>query len=109
MISLQSKGFRRRWRSKSTTISTAMADIDRETLIPARPVAGERARAPKAIGGRHAVSLPNLLTYGRIVAIPAIVLALMLRSDGGRWAALTIFVVASVTDFFDGYLAPAWH
>ena len=87
-----------------------MADIEHDTLTAAGPaLAGERPRRAKVVGGRYAVSLPNLLTYGRIAAIPAIVLALMWKTDGGRWAALAIFIVASVTDFFDGYLARAWQ
>ena len=58
-------------------------------------------------------SVPNLLTYARIVAVPAVV-ACMYGSDilqGGlwlRWIALTIFIAAGVTDFFDGYFARAW-
>lgn len=58
-------------------------------------------------------SLPNVLTYARIVAVPAVV-ACMYWSDilqGGlwlRWVALTIFVAAAITDFFDGYLARIW-
>jgi cardiolipin synthase len=58
-------------------------------------------------------SVPNLLTYARIVAVPAVV-ACMYWSDilqGGlwlRWVALTIFIAAGVTDFFDGYFARAW-
>jgi CDP-diacylglycerol--glycerol-3-phosphate 3-phosphatidyltransferase/cardiolipin synthase len=58
---------------------------------------------------RHALALPNLLTYGRLVAVP--VVALFLQWPGVhwmRWAALAVFTVACVTDFFDGYLARIW-
>ncbi len=54
-------------------------------------------------------SLPNLLTYGRIVAIPAIFLCFYIPGDAGRWAALAVFVFAGISDFFDGYLARAWQ
>jgi cardiolipin synthase len=62
----------------------------------------------------HVFSLPNLLTYGRIVAVPLIVLCFFIEgklegSDLARWSALAIFTIASITDFFDGYLARIWH
>lgn len=58
-------------------------------------------------------NLPNLLTYSRIIAVPVIVLCFFLEgrlqsSDFARWLALAIFVAASLTDFFDGYLARKW-
>lgn len=61
-----------------------------------------------------AYSIPNLLTYGRILAVPLIVLCFFLEgrlnsSDSARWLALAIFVVASLTDFLDGYLARKWQ
>lgn len=56
-----------------------------------------------------AVALPNLLTYARIVAVPAMVASFYLPGNVGRWTALVIFVAAAVTDFFDGYLARAWQ
>ncbi len=58
----------------------------------------------------HPFSLPNVLTYLRILAVPAIVAILFWpKDDGMRWWALGFFVAAAVTDYFDGYLARAWH
>lgn len=55
-------------------------------------------------------SVPNLLTYGRILAIPAVVgLLFWPREDWVRWIALAIYIIAAITDYFDGYLARAWH
>ena len=60
-------------------------------------------------GGSHRWSLPNLLTYGRIVAVPLVVACMFWpRVDGMRWASFALFVTAAVTDFFDGYLARMW-
>jgi len=56
-----------------------------------------------------ALSLPNLLTYGRIVAIPVILLLLFAGQDWARWTAMILFVIASVTDFLDGWIARAWQ
>ncbi|HML28269.1 MAG TPA: CDP-diacylglycerol--glycerol-3-phosphate 3-phosphatidyltransferase [Hyphomicrobium sp.] len=56
------------------------------------------------------MSLPNILTYGRIVAVP--VLAGVLFFGAGeiaRWLAFAIFVAACVTDWLDGYLARIWE
>ncbi len=55
------------------------------------------------------LNLPNLLTIGRIAAVPALVVCLyVLEGDTARWTAFGIFVVAAVTDWLDGYLARAW-
>ncbi len=50
-------------------------------------------------------SLPNLLTYGRILAVPALVGCFYFEGDTASWIGLGIFVAAGVTDFLDGYLA----
>lgn len=55
------------------------------------------------------VTLPNLLTYARILMVPIVVGCLLYDTDWARWAALVIFVLAAITDFFDGYLARAWE
>jgi CDP-diacylglycerol--glycerol-3-phosphate 3-phosphatidyltransferase/cardiolipin synthase len=55
------------------------------------------------------VSLPNVLTYARILAVPALVGCLtLLKGDAARWSAFGLFVAAAVTDWLDGYLARAW-
>ena len=69
---------------------------------------------PKRVPNAHWAALPNLLTYARIVAVPLVVLCFFLEgklqsSDFARWWALGIFIAASVTDFFDGYLARIWQ
>lgn len=58
-----------------------------------------------------ALSIPNILTYGRILAVPAVVVCFSLPNTPtptSRWIALAIFAAAAITDFFDGYLARAW-
>ncbi len=57
----------------------------------------------------HTFSLPNLLTYARIIAIPFIIILALSGNDSLRWAALGLFVLAAITDFLDGYLARKWQ
>jgi cardiolipin synthase (CMP-forming) len=53
-------------------------------------------------------NVPNILTYGRILAVPVVAGLLMYGGNEARWAALGIYIVAAITDFFDGYLARLW-
>ena len=53
------------------------------------------------------MNTPNKLTVGRMIMVPFLVL-FMLTGWGGeanRYICLAIFAVASITDWFDGYLA----
>jgi cardiolipin synthase len=50
-------------------------------------------------------SPPNLLTIGRVVAVPVICFLLVLGGPVAQWIALILFVAAAVTDWLDGYLA----
>jgi cardiolipin synthase (CMP-forming) len=55
------------------------------------------------------LKLPNLLTYGRVVAVPLVIICMYWPDEFWmRWAALGIFTIAAITDFFDGYLARVW-
>lgn len=49
--------------------------------------------------------LPNALTIGRIVAIPVVVALLFSDSAAAAFWATFLFVLAAITDFFDGWLA----
>jgi cardiolipin synthase len=63
---------------------------------------------------RRSLSVPNLLTYARIAAVPVVVGCLYAQSimDGPlwlRWIALAVFIAAGITDFLDGYYARIWQ
>lgn len=52
--------------------------------------------------------LPNLLTMFRIFAIPFIVACFYVDDFWSHLSATVLFIVACVTDFFDGYFARQW-
>jgi cardiolipin synthase len=72
-----------------------------------------------SLKGSKVWNLPNLLTYGRIVAVP-LVAGLLLWNETAesltglgvltaRWIALVLYIAAAISDFFDGYLARRWQ
>jgi cardiolipin synthase (CMP-forming) len=54
-------------------------------------------------------NLPNLLTFSRIAAVPVLLVMFMIPDDIGRWLACAVFVIAAITDYFDGYVARTWN
>ena len=52
--------------------------------------------------------IPNLLTAFRVAAVP-VVLVLAAMFPDQRQIIFWVFLAASVTDFFDGYLARKWN
>jgi cardiolipin synthase len=63
---------------------------------------------------KTSLSLPNILTYARIAAIPVVVGCIYAQSimDGPlwlRWVAVAVFIAAGVTDYLDGYYARIWN
>ncbi len=50
-------------------------------------------------------TLPNILTYLRIVVIPLILFAFYANTESAQWLVIILFLGASITDFFDGHLA----
>ena len=51
------------------------------------------------------LNISNLLTLARILVIPVIVLCIYISNPFYSWVALILFCVASITDYFDGYIA----
>ena len=51
------------------------------------------------------LNISNILTLSRIIVIPVIVACIYLKSPLYGWIAFTLFTLASITDYFDGYLA----
>ena len=51
------------------------------------------------------MNLSNVLTLIRIAVIPIIVICIYFKSPYFGWIAFILFVLASITDYFDGYLA----
>jgi len=51
------------------------------------------------------VNLPNLITAGRILAAPFIAALPFIAAPGARFIAFVLYIIAAVTDYYDGYLA----
>ena len=50
-------------------------------------------------------NLPNILTTIRILLVPILVVVLLTKFDGKEFVGLGLFLLASLTDLLDGYLA----
>lgn len=70
--------------------------------IPAPP-------PPLLVAGRGAINLPNGLTLFRIFLVPILVVVLLTKFTGREYVGLAIFLIAAITDFFDGYLARKYN
>jgi CDP-diacylglycerol--glycerol-3-phosphate 3-phosphatidyltransferase len=57
------------------------------------------------------MNTPNKLTIGRMILVPFLVVFLLTGFGGSanRYICLAIFAVASITDWFDGYLARKYN
>ena len=51
------------------------------------------------------LNLPNTITAGRILAAPFIAALPFIASPGARLAAFVLYIIAAVTDYYDGKLA----
>jgi CDP-diacylglycerol--glycerol-3-phosphate 3-phosphatidyltransferase len=50
-------------------------------------------------------NLPNALTLLRIFLVPFLVVVLLTKFTGREFVGLAIFLIAAITDFFDGWIA----
>ncbi|MDH6085034.1 CDP-diacylglycerol--glycerol-3-phosphate 3-phosphatidyltransferase [Umezakia ovalisporum] len=51
------------------------------------------------------MNLPNAITFSRLLGTPFLLYGLYNPTPQARWICLTIFLVAALTDWLDGYLA----
>lgn len=51
------------------------------------------------------INLPNTLSLIRILLVPVLVAVLLTRFEGKEFVGLGLFLLASLTDFLDGYIA----
>lgn len=54
-------------------------------------------------------NLPNILTLLRIAVIPLVVGSFFLQQPLASWLSASLFLVAGITDYLDGYLARAFR
>jgi cardiolipin synthase len=54
------------------------------------------------------LSVPNLLTLSRILAVPIVVATFYVAGDYARWFGCALFTAAAVTDWLDGHMARRW-
>lgn len=55
------------------------------------------------------LNIPTILTLGRIVLLPVIVMVFYLKAPWARPLCCVIFLIAAITDWLDGYLARKWN
>ncbi|MCD7729778.1 MAG: CDP-diacylglycerol--glycerol-3-phosphate 3-phosphatidyltransferase [Clostridia bacterium] len=55
------------------------------------------------------MNLPNKLTISRVVMIPFFVLFFYVQFTGHYFVALAVFIIAALTDLFDGKIARKYH
>ncbi|KAJ8544165.1 hypothetical protein K7X08_028676 [Anisodus acutangulus] len=65
----------------------------------------EKASLPQPSKSEKLLTLPTILTIGRVAAVPLLVSTFYVDSWWGPTATTAIFIAAAVTDWLDGYLA----
>lgn len=75
--------------------------------LDAVPVAG-LAAGPPAAPQPPMLNLPNALTISRILLVPLLVVVLLTEIEDKEWYGLGLFLLASSTDFLDGFIARRW-
>jgi len=53
--------------------------------------------------------IPNSLTLLRYLLVPALVGGWYCSGEGALWLPFILFILAGITDYFDGYLARLWR
>ncbi|KAI8635012.1 hypothetical protein F5Y19DRAFT_133505 [Xylariaceae sp. FL1651] len=91
-------------RVNSETQKQPQTDLLQQTGIPKQPK-GIRKVLPSLTPHENIYTVPNLLTFSRLVAAPFIGYAIL--HDAHTWA-LGLFAYAGVSDLLDGWIARRW-
>jgi CDP-diacylglycerol---glycerol-3-phosphate 3-phosphatidyltransferase len=78
---------------------------EKERIQPAAAIPERPSGTPETSSYRLNINLPNGLTLFRIFLVPFLVVVLLTKFEGREIVGLAIFLLATATDFFDGYLA----
>src|SRR5229473_6916959 len=73
---------------------------------PVHPTKGRIFREIRPVAGKRRVSIPNIITLGRILLVPVIVWAI---ASNQMEFAFAVFVIAGVSDAVDGFLAKRFN
>lgn len=65
----------------------------------------KNSKAYKFVAGNGVMNLPNQLTIFRVLIIPVFIATFYWNFLSHYVVSLSIFIIAAITDFFDGYLA----
>ena len=67
----------------------------------------DRFRSPSGFARSRTemINLPNVLSLFRILLVPLLVAVLLTKFEGREYVGLMLFLLASLTDFLDGFLA----
>ncbi|KAM7504512.1 hypothetical protein LguiB_003416 [Lonicera macranthoides] len=64
-----------------------------------------RLKSPSQHQSAKLLTLPTILTFGRVAAVPLIVGTFYMNSWWGTTTTTSIFIAAAITDWLDGYIA----
>jgi CDP-diacylglycerol--glycerol-3-phosphate 3-phosphatidyltransferase len=85
-------------------VTCRVSYTDRAIKVRAMTEPTPKAQRRKSLR-EDAVNLPNLLTMGRIAAIPLVLWLMWQDTRESNFWAMMVYALAAVTDFVDGYLA----
>ena len=74
-------------------------------IVVERP---QRVPPPERVSSQN-WNLPNALTLFRIFLVPFLVVVLLTKFEGREFVGLGIFLLAAITDFFDGWFARRYN
>lgn len=74
--------------------------------MPGAPTGGSGILRAKEV---LAITIPDWLALARVLLVPIIMSLTIGADEGALWLAGSLFALAAVTDFLDGYLARRWN